>query len=300
MADPLDEPTDTCADAGAEAMAAVRVRLDLGYDGTAFSGWATQPGLRTVEQTLGEGLARILRQPADAVRLVVAGRTDAGVHASGQVAHVDVPEVAWLALPGRSTADPGASLVRRLGGVLPKDVRVHGAGLAPSGFDARFSALRRRYAYRVSDDPAGVPPLRRHDVLDHRRPLDLAAMNEASAALVGLHDFAAYCKRREGATSIRTLLEYSWRRDEHGFAVATVVADAFCHSMVRSLVGGLLPVGEGRRPVTWPAQVLASRSREGAGSVVAAHGLVLEEVVYPDDAGLAARAFEARAVRTLD
>lgn len=277
----------------------VRVRLDLGYDGTAFSGWAAQPGLRTVEGTLTEGLARVLRLPPDAVRLVVAGRTDAGVHATGQVAHVDVPADAWAALPGRSDAPPGRSLVRRLSGVLPKDVRVHRAQAAPAGFDARFSALRRRYAYRVSDDPAGVPPLRRHDVLDHRRALDLDAMNEASVALLGLNDFAAFCRHREGATTIRTLLEYSWRRDEHGLAVATVVADAFCHSMVRALVGGVLPVGEGRRPPQWPAQVLAGRTRDGAGSVVAPHGLVLEEVVYPDDEGLAERARQARAVRTL-
>ncbi|MFN8077771.1 MAG: tRNA pseudouridine(38-40) synthase TruA [Kineosporiaceae bacterium] len=277
----------------------MRVRLDLGYDGGGFSGWAYQPGQRTVEGELSEGLATVLRVPLDAVRLTVAGRTDAGVHATGQVAHVDVPPASWAALPGRSTCAPGESMVRRLGGVLPHDVRVHRAEPAPEGFDARFSALRRRYAYRVSDDPAGVPPLRRHDVLDHRRRLDLDAMNEATAAMTGLKDFAAFCRRREGATTVRTLLEYSWHRDEQGLAVATVVADAFCHSMVRSLVGVLLPVGEGRRPPSWPAQILGSRQRNGAGDVVAPHGLVLEEVVYPDDDGLAQRAREARATRSL-
>ena len=276
----------------------MRVRLDLGYDGTGFSGWAAQPGLRTVEQTLAEGLQRVLRL-AEPVRLVVAGRTDAGVHAAGQVAHADLSADAWSAVPGRSDRPPAEALVRRLAGVLPPDVRVHAAAEAPAGFDARFSALRRRYAYRVSDHPAGAPPLRRHDVLAHRRPLDAAAMDEAAAALVGLHDFAAFCRPREGATTVRTLLRYSWRRDEDGLLVADVRADAFCHSMVRALVGALLPVGEGRRDPGWPARVLAARRRDPAVAVVPPHGLSLEEVAYPPAERLAERAAQARAVRTL-
>ena len=278
----------------------VRVRLDLGYDGTAFAGWAEQPGLRTVQGVLTAALARVLRlDPAP--RLVVAGRTDAGVHARGQVVHVDVPRTAWDGVPGRSVAEPPAALVRRLAGVLPADVRVHGARLAPAGFDARFGALRRRYAYRVSDDPAGAPPLRRLDVLAHRRPLDVAAMDEAASRLVGLNDFAAYCRPRDGATTGRTLLRYGWRRDEgdDGRVVADVQADAFCHSMVRALVGAVLAVGEGRHPVAWPAEVLTAGVRDPAVTVVGPHGLCLEEVVYPPDADLAARAREARAVRTL-
>ena len=276
----------------------MRVRLDLGYDGTAFSGWAEQPGLRTVQGELTAGLARVLRlDPAP--RLTVAGRTDAGVHASGQVAHVDVPRALWDAVPGRSGTEPAAALVRRLAGVLPPDVRVHRAGLAPEGFDARFSALRRRYAYRVCDDPAGLPPLRRFDVLHHRRPLDLGAMDLAARSLVGLREFAAFCRPREGATTVRTLLAYSWTRDGDGLLVADVQADAFCHSMVRALVGAALAVGDGRRDVAWPRLVQDAAVRDPTVAVVAAQGLTLEEVVYPADGDLAARAHEARAVRTL-
>nr|WP_240894828.1 tRNA pseudouridine(38-40) synthase TruA [Kineococcus siccus] len=272
----------------------------MGYDGTAFAGWAEQPGLRTVQGVLTGALARVLRMDP-APRLVVAGRTDAGVHARGQVVHVDVPRAAWDAAPGRSAVAPAQALVRRLAGVLPPDVRVHAARLAPAGFDARFSALRRRYAYRVCDDPAGAPPLRRLDVLAVRRPLDVAAMDAAAAQLVGLHDFAAYCRPREGATTVRTLLRYGWRRDDGDdrLVVADVQADAFCHSMVRALVGAALAVGEGRRPVAWPAQVLAAAVRDPAVAVVGPHGLCLEEVAYPPDDELAARAREARAVRTL-
>jgi tRNA pseudouridine38-40 synthase len=275
------------------------VRLDLGYDGTGFAGWAVQPGLRTVAGVLVDALATLLRSDAAELRLVVAGRTDAGVHATGQVAHVDVPLEAWAALPGRSDRLPAAALLRRLAGILPPDVRVHAAAPAPAGFDARFSALRRRYVYRVCDDPAGVPPLRRHDVLEHCHRLDVAAMDAAAGRLVGLHDFAAFCRRREGATTVRTLLEYSVARDGDGFVVARVVADAFCHSMVRALVGAVLPVGEGRRDAGWPAEVLAAGRRDPAAAVVPALGLTLVEVVYPDDADLAARASQARAVRTL-
>ncbi len=277
----------------------VRVRLDLEYDGTDFVGWATQPGLRSVEETLQEALARVTRQPFAALALTVAGRTDSGVHATGQVAHVDLPIEAWERVPGRSADTPAVSLVRRLRGVLPPDVRVRRAEPAAPGFDARFSALRRRYAYRVGDGIAGVPPLRRFDVLGHRGVLDVPAMHRASVRLQGLNDFAAYCRPREGATTIRHLLEYSWSRDDAGFAVARVIADAFCHSMVRALVGAALAVGEGRRPQEWPEQVLAGRRRDSAVGVVPALGLTLEEVYYPGADGLAARAQEARATRRL-
>lgn len=273
------------------------MRIDLAYDGTDFSGWAVQPGLRTVAGELTSALSTVLRTPGDVLGLVVAGRTDAGVHATGQVCHLDVPTDAWNALPGRSDAPPARSLARRLAGVLPADVRVRAVALAPPGFDARFAALNRRYAYRICDDPAGTPPLRRRDVVGHRRPLDVAAMDAASCALTGLHDFAAFCRRREGATTVRTLLEYSWSRDGDGFVVARVVADAFCHSMVRALVGAALAVGDGRRPVGWPRGVLVARERDPGVTVAPALGLVLEEVRYPDDGGLAARVLQARARR---
>jgi tRNA pseudouridine38-40 synthase len=190
-------------------------------------------------------------------------------------------------------------LVRRLAGLLPADIRVFAVTEAPAGFDARFSAILRRYVYRVADTPHGVDPLRRHDVLWHPRPLDLAAMNVAAARLLGEHDFAAFCRPRIGATTVRTLRSFDWIRAERELAVANVEADAFCHTMVRSLVGALLAVGDGRRPVDWPAEVLARRQRDSAVVIVAPHGLTLEEVRYPPDQLVADRARQARAVRAL-
>jgi tRNA pseudouridine38-40 synthase len=273
----------------------VRIRLDLSYDGTDFKGWATQPSLRTVQGTLEEALATTLRVPV--VRVVCAGRTDTGVHARGQVVHVDVEPEDVARAAGRSEEPPVAALLRRLNGVLPADVRVRRAAEAPDGFDARFSATWRRYAYRVADDPALVDPLVRSHVLAWPRALDLDAMNAAAASLVGLRDFASFCKQREGATTVRTLQELSWTRDETGVAVARVVADAFCHSMVRSLVGCLIAVGEGRRPPEWAAEMMAARRRDPAVTVVHAHGLTLEEVGYPEGAELAAQAERARNTR---
>jgi len=258
----------------------------VAYDGTEFSGWAAQPGRRTVQGEVQTALTTVLRLPAAAV--TCAGRTDAGVHARGQVCHVDVPD----------TVQP-ADVRRRLAGVLPADVRVRAVSVAADGFDARFSALWRRYAYRVCDDPAALDPLRRRHVLAWPRPLDVHQMNTAARPLTGEHDFAAFCRRREGATTIRTLLDLCWERDRDGLAVARVVADAFCHSMVRGLVGALLSVGEGRRDAAWPAAVLAAGRRDPSVRVVAAHGLSLEEVGYPAPGELAVRAEQARAVRTL-
>jgi tRNA pseudouridine38-40 synthase len=276
----------------------LRIRIDLAYDGTDFAGWAAQPGLRTVEGELSAALATLLRSP-EPVRLVVAGRTDAGVHARGQVVHLDPDLDAWSRLPGRSDRSPEAAALTRLRGILPADVVIRAVRVAPSGFDARFSALHRRYLYRLCDQPSQLDPLRRRDTVLARRPLEVAAMDEAARSLVGLHDFAAFCRRREGATTVRTLLEYSWTRADDGVLEATVVADAFCHSMVRSLVGAVVPVGEGRRPPTWPAQVLTAGRRDPGVVVMPPHGLCLEEVTYPADDQLALRAREARAVRTL-
>jgi len=258
---------------------AVGVRVDLAYDGGGFAGWARQPGQRTVQGTVEEALATMLRAP---VGLTVAGRTDAGVHATGQVAHADVPGEAWSAVAG--------TLVRRSAGVLPADVRVTAVSPAAPGFDARFSALFRRYAYRVTDAPWGADPMRRYDTLGWPRPLGLDALRAAAGGLLGEHDFAAFCKRREGAGTVRTLHRLDWDRGPDGVLVATVQADAFCHMMVRGLVGALLAVGEGRRPVDWPASLLAGRERSGAVTVAPAHGLTLVHVGYPPDAELAARA----------
>lgn len=270
--------------------ALVRLRLDIGYDGTDFAGWARQPGRRTVQGVIEEALARVLRMDPPPV-LTVAGRTDAGVHAAGQVAHVVVPVAAYAQING--------TLPRRMAGLLPPDVRIWRITPAPDGFDARFSALSRRYVYRVCDNPVGVDPMRRREMLWHPRPLDLARMNAASALLIGEHDFAAFCKRREGATTIRRLLRYEWVREAVDVAAATVEADAFCHSMVRAIVGALLAVGDQRRPVEWPAEVLAAGVRDSAVQVLPPHGLSLEEVVYPQAALLASRAQETRRVRVL-
>lgn len=301
--------------------ATVRVRLDLAYDGGGFHGWAAQPGLRTVEGELTDALGTVLRVP---VSLTVAGRTDAGVHASGQVAHVDVPGTAWAGLPGRSEREPGQALVSRLTGVLGRaaraahgqgltgpvprgssDVVIRGARRVPDAFDARFSALRRRYVYRV-DDAAGQrawDPVRRGTVLWMAGVLDVAAMNEAAARLLGEHDFLSYCKPRQGASTVRTLRRAHWERaaggPDAGLVTFTVEADAFCHSMVRSLVGACLVVGQGRREVSWPAELLAARSRSAAAPLAPAHGLTLERVDYPSDEELAAQAARARVLRSL-
>ena len=267
----------------------IRVRLDLGYDGTHFAGWAVQTDQRTVQGELERSLA-VLSRRHDLPRVIVAGRTDAGVHARAQVVHVDLPEqVATDRL-----------LLRRLNGLLPDDVRVRRTSLAPDGFDARFSALSRTYRYRIVDSPADVDPLRRHDVLTLPHRLDDGLMQQAAVHLLGLHDFAAYCRRREGATTRRTLLALDWERTDEGLLVATVQADAFCHSMVRSLVGALVHVGEGLHDVTWPGSLLALPTRALGVKVARAHGLTLEHVDYPPDEELLARQSVTRALREDD
>lgn len=229
-------------------------------------------------------LGHLFRVP---VEVQCAGRTDAGVHARGQVAHVDVP--AW----------PSDLDARRINRALPEDIRIHDVVAAPPGFDARFSAIWRRYTYRVSDDGLGPDPLTRNHVLSWSKSLDLDSMNRAAAALVGEHDFAPFCKQREFATTVRAIHRLGWDRDEAGQAVMSIQADAFCHSMVRSIVGALLPVGEGRRPIEWPGQVLRSGARDSAVTTMPAHPLVLEEVGYPADDQLLARQAATRSLRAL-
>lgn len=274
----------------------MRVRIDLSYDGTGFHGWARQPALRTVQGELEAALATVLRVPA--VEVTCAGRTDTGVHARGQVVHADLDEAVVTASAGRMPGDPAAALARRLNGVLPGEVRVRRSGAAPDGFDARFSALWRRYVYRIADAPDALDPLTRGHVVASGRPLDVEAMNAAAGTLLGEHDFAAFCKRREGATTIRTLLDLRSDRVD-GVVETTVRADAFCHSMVRALMGCLVAVGEGRRDPAWAAQVLRAGVRDPGVTVMPAHGLTLEEVGYPADAELAEQAERARVVRTL-
>jgi len=289
-----NEPVAPLGDGGFAS--SLRIRIDFGYDGTAFSGWAMQPGKRTVEDELSSALTLILRAPRP-IRLVVAGRTDAGVHARGAVVHADVDPGRWALMPGRSVRSPALSALARLNGVLPKDIVVHGVSVAPAGFNARFSAIRRRYLYRICDQPELLDPLRRADTLIHRRPLDAAVMHAAAQQMLGLRDFAAFAKRRDGATTIRTLLDFSWVRAGDGVLEAQVVADAFCRSMVRALVGAVIPVGEGSQPVEWPSEVLGAGRRHPGVVVVPAHGLSLEEVTYPPDAELGARHQESRVRR---
>lgn len=246
---------------------------------------------------LDEALTTVFRAP---VRLRAAGRTDAGVHATGQVAHVDVPAAA---LPNAYPRAPRAgeaeflALLRRLGRFLPADVRVVDITRAPAGFDARFSALRRHYVYRLSTAPWGVQPQRARYVTAWPRPLDVEAMATASRDLLGLHDFAAFCRHRENATTIRDLQRLEWTRDGDSIT-ARVSADAFCWSMVRSLVGALLAVGEHRRPVSWCRELLSATQRSSDFATAPAHGLTLVGVDYPPEDQLAARNLITRDVRS--
>ncbi|MGZ4528189.1 MAG: tRNA pseudouridine(38-40) synthase TruA [Mycobacterium sp.] len=275
----------------------VRLRLDIAYDGTEFAGWAAQSGQRTVAGVLDEALTTVFRTP---VHLRAAGRTDAGVHATGQVAHVDVPVDAVANAHSRTprAGDPEfLPLLRRLGRFLPTDVRVTRIARAPKGFDARFSALRRHYVYRLSTAPFGVLPQQARHVTAWPRPLDVESMNTASRDLLGLHDFAAFCRQREGATTIRDLQRLDWSRDGD-LITAHVTADAFCWSMVRSLVGALLAVGEHRRPVSWCGGLLSATERSSDFPAAPAHGLTLVAVDYPPDDQLAARNLITRDLRS--
>ena len=267
----------------------VRWRLDIRYDGAAFSGWASQADTRTVQGELELWLGRVLSLAAPP-RLVCAGRTDAGVHARGQVAHLDLPS---------AVLTDGAALRRRLGRALPPDVTISAITRAPDGFDARFAAIWRRYCYRIADQSTIPDPLCRGFVTAIPRPLALDSINAAAATLLGLRDFGAFCKRREGATTVRTLLELSAVRGPDALVEVTVRADAFCHSMVRCLVGALVEVGSDRRTVDWLTTLTAAAVRSSEVPLLPAHGLTLEEVGYPPADRLAARAAESRSVRTL-
>jgi tRNA pseudouridine38-40 synthase len=277
----------------------VRLRLDIAYDGTEFAGWAVQAGQRTVAGVLDDALSTVFRVP---VQLRAAGRTDAGVHATGQVAHVDVPaDVLSNAYP-RTTREGESEflpLIRRLARFLPVDVRVVDINRAAAGFDARFSALRRHYVYRLSTAPYGVEPQEARYVTAWPRPLDVEAMSAASRNLVGLHDFAAFCRQREGATTIRDLQRLEWFRDGDR-VTAYVSADAFCWSMVRSLVGALLAVGEHRREPGWCAGLLTATQRSSDFAAAPAHGLMLLGVDYPPDDQLEARTKVTRDLRVVD
>ena len=254
----------------------LRLKIKLAYDGTNFSGWAKQPDRRTVQEEFEKAFATIIRHQCDSI---VAGRTDAGVHATAQIIHIDVPESTDL-----------SDLAYRLNRLLDIDLRVLEIEAAPEGFHARFSALRRHYQYQIVDANKAINPLDRYDRASWYRSLDLARLNEASTLLLGEHDFAAFCKFREGATTIRTLETFKWERTADGLLVAQVVADAFCYSMVRNLVGSAVCVAEGRFEPSWIAEMLANRERISDSLVFPAEGLTLVQVDYPDDAELITRA----------
>lgn len=276
-----------------------RLRLDLGYDGTAFAGWAKQPGLRTVQGELERALAVIVRRPAEDLSVTVAGRTDAGVHARGQVCHWDVPDSDLERLLGRSGAL--GAVAQRINGVLKRqnaqDIVVYRVAAAPYGFDARFGALSRRYEYRVR--PAGVrpDPLERTFTVNLTYEIDLEAVRDASRTFLGLQDFTSYCKAREGSTAVRTVLEFDWRREPSGVLAARITADAFCHSMVRSLVGAVLGVGSGRLSLAELVSLTEARSRSSKIMVMPPHGLSLEHIAYPEAGELEARVKQTRARR---
>jgi tRNA pseudouridine38-40 synthase len=290
----------------------LRVRLGIAYDGAPFAGWALQPGLVTVQGVLENALLTLLQRP---VRLTVGGRTDAGVHARGQVAHLDLTADEWAGMGRGRDVDPADAFRRRLTGTINRELTdgISGRGRsvrnavpavvvrsvvqAPDGFDARFSALWRRYSYAIADSTAGQDPLRRHTTLWYPGHLDVALLNEGAAHLLGMQDFAAFCKPREGATTIRELQRYEFARGHDGAITATVQADAFCHNMVRALIGSTLRVGSGEMPPVWLAERLAARLKDARSILAAPHPLVLEEIAYPGDGELAARAGLTRARR---
>jgi tRNA pseudouridine38-40 synthase len=254
----------------------VRLRLDIAYDGGPFHGLARQPGLATVQGAVEEALELLL---GVAVRTTASGRTDRGVHARGQVLHGDVPD-------GVVPADLGR-FARRLGRALPPGIVVHAVRRVADGFDARFSATERAYRYRLRD---GVDP-RVHgrgvqrdapDVWGVTDALDVPAMRRASRVLLGEHDFAAFCRRAPGRTTVRRLDVLTLRRlaSAPGRIDVRLRGPAFCHQQVRSIVGCLVEVGRRRRPETWVGEVLAARDRSRAAPVAPPHGLTLEEVRF--------------------
>lgn len=258
-----------------------RLRLDIAYDGSNFYGWAAQPGRRTLQDVVEKAISQIARIDAESI---VAGRTDSGVHATGQVIHVDVPDTIF-------TADLTYKDLRyKLNRILDEDVRIMNVTDAPAGFHARFSALRRYYTYKIIDNNDVIPPLTRHDVASWYRPLDVDLMNKAGALALGRHDFAAFCKFKEGGTTIRTLEKYQWQRTSDGLLVAEVVADAFCYSMVRNLVGAVVCVADGRKDPSWIGELLANKERVSDSLVFPARGLTLSQVDYPSNDQLLERA----------
>jgi tRNA pseudouridine38-40 synthase len=268
-----------------------RFRVDFGYDGTDFAGWAKQPELRTVQGEMLRALEQIFGQDPSDFGMRVAGRTDAGVHALGQVLHIDLtPE--QLKRAGRS----GFSAAR-LQGLLPGDIVVYQTEPVSGDFDARFSATGRSYRYLIADALSPRSPLTGRYELWHKAELDVELMSEAAQVLVGLHDFGAFCKPRDGATTIRNLRKLRVTRFEDNIEVY-LEADAFCHNQVRSMVGALIAVGEGKLEIAQLRQILTNAKRVSKFKVVAPHGLALTGVEYPAAELWAQQAEKARNMRS--
>jgi tRNA pseudouridine38-40 synthase len=243
-----------------------RLKIALSYDGTNFAGWAKQPNQRTIQGEVESALSKVIRSSSETI---VAGRTDAGVHALEQFIHVDVP----------ITFEEVENLVYKLNRILDSDIRILSCERAPDNFHARYSALARTYRYKIIDNLNTVPPLKRFDTVPWYRKLNEEIMNEASLLLLGTKDFKAFCKFRIDQATVRTLTEFSWRR-EGDVLVATVRADSFCYSMVRNLVGAAVCIGEGRFTKEWIVEVLEERERISDSYVFPANGLTLLSVEY--------------------
>lgn len=280
----------------------IRLRLDLAYRGAPFHGWARQPGLLTVQGRLEEALSLITRQSA---QLTVAGRTDAGVHARGQVAHLDVPQEFWLSLSrGREESDElrGERLRARLEGLAGRGLNgalaIKHVRVVSRDFDARFSALSRTYRYLICDDPRAQDPCRL-DVARTSSPLEETTMQVAAQALCGEHDFLPFAKPREGATTVRTLHSFNISRPGAGILQAMIRADAFCHSQVRFMMGALIEIGRGKYQPNWVGELLAAGVRDQRVPLADGRGLTLWEVAYPPEDEYALQAQKAKVVRTL-
>jgi tRNA pseudouridine38-40 synthase len=266
----------------------IRISLEIAYDGTNFSGFGIQPHERTVQGELNKALKKFLR--IEKVKTVGAGRTDSGVHARGQVVHFDVPENVWT-----SIKDP----MYKFRSILPIDIQVRKASIVSLEFDARYSALTRRYSYTICDAETGTDVFNNRFVLSHRKQLDERLMNKASSELIGLHDFYAFCKNRVGSTTIRNLIKFTWVR-KSDFVICEIIADAFCYSMVRGLVGAMVQVGERKRDPGWPKQIMDKRKKINDLNVVSAHALILEEVTYPHPSLLKEQSLRTKRMRTLE
>jgi tRNA pseudouridine38-40 synthase len=269
------------------AQGLIRISGKIAYDGKDFSGWGLQPDRRTVQGVLEDAISTLLR--VDRVIVQCAGRTDAGVHATAQVIHFDIAETDAMEMK---------DLTYKINAILPEDVSIQELEVTTPDFDARFAALSRSYEYLIYQGQRN--PLLRERAHRSYLPLDVAAMNDASKALIGLHDFSAFCKKREGATTLRTLMKFEWTETADGLIKVELEADAFCYSMVRGLIGAVLAIGEGKFDKAWLENYLAGREREAHVFAAPALGLTMVDVNYPDASEYANRIGETLQVRDTD